>query len=49
VHAGKRSLALRWGLGTLAVAVVGVAVGVASRFNFVLHEAAAFIRGVLAP
>jgi general secretion pathway protein A len=48
-HAGKRNLALRWSLGTLAVAVAGVAVGVASRFNFVLHEAAAFIRGVLTP
>jgi general secretion pathway protein A len=46
---GKRTLALRWGLGTLAVAVAGVAVGVASRFNFVLHEAAALIRGMLTP
>jgi type II secretory pathway predicted ATPase ExeA len=48
-RARNRHLALRWSLGTLAAAVAGIAVGVATRFNFRLHEAAEFVRGMLTP
>jgi general secretion pathway protein A len=47
-RAAKKRRLVRWGLGTLAVAVTSAVLGVAVKLDFALHDAVQMVRSVIA-